>query len=206
MPLSLSQTEQHIIDVATEIFLRRGKDGARMQEIADRAGINKALLHYYFRSKERLYQQVFAIQVRSFLEEFLGAISDEGDFHLLINRFVESYLDALSHRPEIIRFILWEISRGGDLFSSVAREVLGEHGHDSLPLLDQVSAAIQSGQIRPADPVQVVISMISLCVYPYIARPIIEKILPGLQIDSDDFLQQRKEEVKTLLRKGLAPE
>ncbi len=58
-----SETEKKIINAATAVFMEKGKDGARMQEIADKAGINKALLHYYFRSKEKLFTNVFNLEI-----------------------------------------------------------------------------------------------------------------------------------------------
>ncbi|MCB0293033.1 MAG: helix-turn-helix transcriptional regulator, partial [Calditrichaeota bacterium] len=64
-----SETERKIVEAASTVFLEKGKTGARMQAIADRAGINKALLHYYFRSKDRLYQEVFERQVETFVGE-----------------------------------------------------------------------------------------------------------------------------------------
>ena len=53
------QTEEKIFDAATDVFVEKGMDGARMQDIANHAGINKALLHYYFRTKDQLFNAVF---------------------------------------------------------------------------------------------------------------------------------------------------
>ena len=82
------KTEEKIIEAATKIFLEKGKDGARMQEIADRAGINKALLHYYFRSKEKLYQEVFSNELKHFFTSILGTIKERQDFKEFIQTFI----------------------------------------------------------------------------------------------------------------------
>ncbi len=206
MTEKLSDAEQKIISVATRVFLQKGKDGARMQEIADQAGINKALLHYYFRNKDRLYRQVFRTQVRTFFQELLGAVPETDDVKVLLERFVESYIDALARHPEIVRFVLWEIQKGGELFSETAREVFREQGFSRFPFVEKIQAAIRAGQIRAADPLHLVISVIGLCVYPFIAQPIVEKMLPEIKVNSSKFLAQRKREVCALLWSGIAPE
>ncbi len=75
-PDAYSDTERQIFDAALQVFARKGKDGARMQAIADRADINKAMLHYYFRSKDKLYEQVFAFTMRRFMASFGASLRE----------------------------------------------------------------------------------------------------------------------------------
>ena len=88
----ISQTEKKIIAAATDIFLKKGKDGARMQEIADHAGINKALLHYYFRSKDRLFEEVFKNEIKTIVTSIIDAISETENFYDFLTQFVHTYL------------------------------------------------------------------------------------------------------------------
>jgi TetR/AcrR family transcriptional regulator len=66
-PNSYSETERKILQAAREVFQRKGLYGARMQEIADAAGINKALLHYYFRNKDKLFDAIFSDVFQNFI-------------------------------------------------------------------------------------------------------------------------------------------
>ena len=87
-----SETEQKILLAASEVFLKKGRDGARMQEIADAAGINKALLHYYFRSKERLFRLVFRQELIDMLTNIFGIISTTDSFEVFLKKFISEYL------------------------------------------------------------------------------------------------------------------
>ena len=106
-----SDTEQKILQAATEIFLEKGHDGARMQVIADKAGINKALLHYYFRSKDKLFRTVFKKELQSMLASIFNLISPEDNFEEFLNKFIYGYLENISSRKHIMSFILWELDK-----------------------------------------------------------------------------------------------
>jgi TetR/AcrR family transcriptional regulator len=204
--MTFSEPEIKIINAATEIFLQKGKDGARMQEIADRAGINKALLHYYFRSKDRLYEKVFETIVDSFFERILDAILETEDAEKFIGGFVEKYIDTLAERPEVIRFIVWEIGQGGGNFSKVVQTVFTRRGFSEIPFPKKIQQAIDKGDIRPLDPVHLTLSLIGMCLYPFLAGAIIEKTFPGIEVCSAVFIRQRKEEILNLIWRGIKPE
>jgi TetR/AcrR family transcriptional regulator len=204
--MTLSDPEIKIINAATEIFLQKGKDGARMQEIADKAGINKALLHYYFRSKDRLYDRVFETLVESFFERILDAILETEDAEQFIKGFVEKYVDALAERPELIRFIAWEIGQGASNFSKIAHTVFTRRGFSEIPFPQKIQQAINKGDIRPLDPVHLMLSLIGMCLYPFLASVIVEKIFPGVEVSSAAFIKHRKEEILNLIWQGIRPE
>lgn len=202
----ISEAEEKIIQAATEVFLQKGKDGARMQEIADRAGINKALLHYYFRSKDRLYDRAFEILVESFFERTFDAILETEDTEQFIRGFVEKYVDALAEQPEVIRFIVWEIGQGGGNFSKVVQAVFTRRGFSEFPLLPKIEQAIKKGDIRQLDPVHLMLSLIGMCLYPFLASVIVEKISPGVEVSSAAFIKLRKEAILNLVWQGIKPE
>ena len=95
-----TETEAKIIQAATEVFLEKGKDGARMQEIAQKANINKALLHYYFRSKDKLYETVFRERVFRFLDELFSSVPQTDDIKTVLKEFTVNYIDLISAHPE----------------------------------------------------------------------------------------------------------
>lgn len=200
-----TETEAKIIQAATEVFLEKGKDGARMQEIAAIANINKAMLHYYFRSKEKLYEKVFREKVFKFLDELFSSVPKTDDIKTVLREFTANYLDLISAHPELIRFILWEIRQGGQYMRDALKDISDKHGFTKFPFLEKVQNAIHAGTIRPLDPLHLIISVIGMCIYPFIAQPLLESAIPGINISSAVFLQKRKEEVFNLIWKGIQP-
>lgn len=198
-------TEIKIIEAATEIFLQKGKDGARLQEIADKAGINKAMLHYYFRSKDRLYQQVFATQISRFFTSFIDAIPETEDIREFLEYFVENYVRYISANEGLVRFVIWEIQSGARAMPRHIRNLFKSKGYNKPLFLDIIQKAIDGGKIRPLDPVNFVINLLALCAYPFIARPILEKVFTGLKISSEAFIQQRKSEILNMIWEGIKP-
>ena len=201
-----TDTEKKILAAASEIFLNKGKDGARMQEIADYAGINKALLHYYFRSKERLFQEVFKNEVMTLLNNILDAISDTEDFHDFLTQFVRAYLQNITPRRALMRFVFWEIDNTKEFLAGYFWETFKDHGFSENPLVLHVKRAVAEKQIRPVDPVHFVLSVLGACVFPFMAAPIIGNILrKEIEITDPDFQTTREQEIVNLLWNGLKP-
>src|SRR5215216_5790162 len=99
-------TEAKILDAAHAVFIRRGTAGARMQEIADEAGVNKALLHYYFRSKSRLADAVFHRVVGAMFARLAEAAGSDAELEEKVRRIIDIYLDQLSKTPYVPAYVL----------------------------------------------------------------------------------------------------
>jgi len=202
------ETEQKIMQAAREVFLEKGKDGARMQEIADRAGINKALLHYYFRSKERLFSQVLLIEIKSMFSTLFASISNEpeSDFHKFLEKFISTYLTLISPRRNLLRFILWESEKTKIEFARQIMEESKNKGFKENPLIDFTRLAINHKQIRDVDAVNFILSLIGMCIFPVIAAPVIEKMFHHLKINNSAFLNKRSSAILDLLWNGIGLE
>jgi TetR/AcrR family transcriptional regulator len=201
---TLGDTEQKILNAATEIFLQKGKDGARMQEIADRAGINKALLHYYFRSKDRLFHEVFKNEVKTILNNILDAVSETEDFYNFLNQFVRTYLKFITPRRELMRFVLWEIDKSKETIGAYFWEVFNQHGYAENPLIGKIKHAIDEGQIKPVDPSHLMLSILGMCIFPFMAAPLVENILRyEIDLENPAFLKKREEGIVDLIWHGL---
>jgi len=107
----IGQTQSKIFEAATEVFEEKGYTGARMQEIADRAGINKALLHYYFRTKDQLFMAVFHVLLKKMFEKILSIFMEEATFKEKMRRFLDEHIEFLIRNPKLPIFLLNEISR-----------------------------------------------------------------------------------------------
>src|SRR5882757_9143191 len=103
-------TEQRILDAAHAVFVRRGTAGARMQEIAAEAGVNQALLHYYFRSKEQLAQAAFARAASQLMPAVIAVMASDGELEDKVARVVAVELDHLSRVPSLRGYISGEVT------------------------------------------------------------------------------------------------
>jgi AcrR family transcriptional regulator len=198
-----TDTEQKILRAATEIFLEKGHDGARMQEIADKAGINKSLLHYYFRSKQKLFRTIFKTELQSMLASIFGLLSPTDNFEEFLEKFISGYLKNVSSRKHIMRFILWELDKSPEEVASWFFEVFEDGGFPGNPILLRVKKAIKNGEIRPVDPKNFVLSLMGMCVFPFVAEPMLKHLLPGFNTDAKDFIRNRTKAVIDLIYSDL---
>lgn len=189
----LNPTQERILQSAREIFMTRGLEGARMQHIADHAGINKALLHYYFRNKETLFGAVFTQTVRQLLPALTEVFLSDRPLLEKIPEFFKIHIGFIQANPLIPQFILSEISRNPEMILN------GFKAFKQNGILEKfagdVEASIRKGEIKPVDPVQLILNLISLSVFPFIAKPIIIKILDMDESKYQQMLEDRKNEV-----------
>jgi AcrR family transcriptional regulator len=195
----ITDTEQKILRAASEIFLEKGHDGARMQEIADKAGINKALLHYYFRSKQKLFRTIFRKELQTMLVSIFSLISPADNFKEFLKKFIPGYLENVSSRKNIMRFILWELDKSPKEVAEWFLEVFQDRGFPGNPILLRVEKAIKDGEIRPVDPTNFVLSLLGMCVFPFVAEPMLKYLLPGFSTDAPNFLKNRTEAIIDLI-------
>jgi AcrR family transcriptional regulator len=198
-----TDTEQKILQAAREVFLEKGHDGARMQEIADSAGINKALLHYYFRSKQKLFRTIFKRELQSMLGSIFGLISPSDDFEQFLEKFISGYLENVSSRKNIMRFILWEIDKSPKEVASWFIEVFDDGGFPGNPIVLRIEKAIKDGEMKPVDPTNFVLSLLGMCIFPVVAEPMLKHLLPGFNIDAKDFLTNRTKAIVDLIYSDL---
>lgn len=169
------ETQTTIIDAARKIFTQKGLEGARMQEIADEAGINKALVHYYYRSKDKLFEQVFISAFKELAEPLAKFLADDSDLFQKIRNISRHYHTSLAKHPLLPNFILNEVNRNPDrVYGMLVEKGIKEGGQKTMM---QILGAVNSGEIRMIDPRELVLNIISLCVFPFSARHIISKML-----------------------------
>ena len=195
-------TEDRIIAAAKDVFLEKGMSGARMQDIADRAGINKALLHYYFRSKEKLFLIIFRESVQSFLPQIQNLFATAPDLATWIRGFVTTYMSMMSRQPYLAPFIIHEINQN----PQAMWEVLSRHDSAPFPIqsfCDLVDQEIEMGKIRRIDPFQLWTHLMGLCLFPFLSRPLMKIVFSYDDSQFDEFLTRRQEEVILLLYSSL---
>jgi len=186
-------TEALIFEAAKKVFGMKGLHGARMQEIADEAGINKALLHYYFRTKEKLFEAVFKDIFQSFFPKAMEIMaSPVSSFNEKIEKFVDVYISLLQENPYIPGFMLHQLSTGG---TEEVVSLFKDSGIKPEVFFHQVEKEIEKETISPVHPIHLVVNMISMCIFPFIARPILSGFLMQDPRTYDQFLEERKKEI-----------
>ncbi len=185
--------EQRIREAARRVFTQKGFAGARMQEIADEAGINKALVHYYYRSKEKLFEEIFKEAFSTMLPAMAHVFLGPGTLPQKISLFVEKYLTLVNAHPYIPVFVLSELHRNPDTF--FARFIPAELKQGMKGILVLFQHSIDSGEIYPVDPRHLMMNVMSLCVFPFVARPMFQRML---DIDNESYQTLLKERIQVV--------
>ena len=148
-----SKTEEQILDAAYKVILRRGKAGTRMQEIADEAGVNKALLHYYFRSKDKIYASVVRKVVCEFLGTLLRSIDFDSPVEELIKNFIHGHIAAIQKNQILFQFFFSEIWLNSEEVIPVFKELISD-SRGTIPEIfsARINKGIYEKEIRPVDP------------------------------------------------------
>ena len=202
-------TEEHILNTAHEVFLQKGLDGTRMQEIADEAGINKSLLHYYYRSKQKLFEKVFAKAFKNFFPIIQANITSDASLFEKIEIIVDIYYDLLQKNPYIPAFVIHEINRNSlnvvELFKTIFHENEWEFDLMLNELNKQIQREAEIGKIIAIDSRQLIVNILSLCIFPFVAKPIIK----GILLENDDlkykeFMEQRKSAISQFIIKAIS--
>ncbi|MHB1148262.1 MAG: TetR/AcrR family transcriptional regulator [Lutibacter sp.] len=190
-----STPENNILNAAKEIFQKKGMAAARMQEIADEAGINKAMLHYYYRSKQLLFEAVFKsafLTLSPQLNEIINA--DNGLFDKIRN-FTHNYISFIVKHPYLPNFIIQELNRNPEFVKKLFS--------DKLPNIEklrkQIENDVNEGLIKPIKAEQLFINILALNVFPFVGAPLIKGFL---NLNDEDFIKlmhQRKTEVSDFI-------
>jgi TetR/AcrR family transcriptional regulator len=186
-------SEKLILNAAKEVFLEKGFDGARMQEIADKAGINKALLHYYFRSKDKLFDAIFSEAFEQFLPKVAEIIMTDKPFLEKLDFFIDTYIDMLFRNPHLPVFVMHEISRNPERLISLFKS----SGLKPEYLGNLIQKEVDAGIIEAVSPVHLIVNILGMCIFPFMGRPIIQGIIFNNDAEGyEQFLLERKEEIK----------
>jgi len=199
-----NETENSIFEAALDVFSRKGKHGARMQEIADTAGINKAMLHYYFRSKDLLYESVLGHVAHHFFSALEDAMSRPGPFTDVLGQMVGVYLDMHAANPAVARLWIQENLNG----APVAERILKQRNQSGAPgphrLMRRIEQAVDAGEIKPTEPIQLMITVLGMTVMSFISQPTMKTLDPAAMADQAAFLKRRKKHIVEVLTHGLA--
>lgn len=185
-------TQQKIFKAASDVFEEKGFAAARMQEIADRAGINKALLHYYFRTKEQLFRAVFQVLLEKMFEKILSVFMMDVPFEEKIRIYFDEHISILLKNPNLPSFLLSEISREPQLMEGVKRIIDYNKVRDAI--VKRHARELKSYGIKKNDIPQLMTTIISMAIFPFVARDVIKVMMREIEGIKNFglFMQSRK--------------
>jgi len=198
----MQKTREKVIESAKTAFIEKGFEGARMQEIADMADINKGLLHYYFKSKENLFHAVVSEVVEKVVPEINILFNDQSPLTSKITNFVDFYIDILSQNPYLPAFVLSEMNMKGRNFIA---EILNKYKINPLKLTFQIEKEIREGKIREIHPFNLLLNILSMCIFPFVARPILQEVTGLTEEDYLKLMKLRKKEVSEFIIRAIKP-
>lgn len=193
-------TEKLIKETAKEVFFAEGKFHATTQEIATQARVNRALIHYYFRTREQLFELVLQDALDSFAARLVDVITSADPFKVKVSTFIEMFTEATVKYPYLDVFIVTEINRNENPKFKILSPQLESQMKEQF--VDDLNKEIEKGTIDPITPSQFIVNLLSLCSYPLIAKPIIANMFNLKQREYKAFLKERHEVILKLIFKA----
>lgn len=198
-------TENIILEIARKHFVQKGFAATRMQEIADEAGINKAMLHYYFRSKDKLYQKIIEQTLDMMLPRFAKSLGSEGTFSEKLERVVETYITTLMEHPEIPFFIMSEISQKRERFLE-ALKTRASFFPAVQSFLGTMMEDMAAGKIKQIPPIHLFLNIMGMTIFPFMAKPIFCTMMEVSEADFKKLMEERKTVILSFVNKALVVE
>jgi len=185
-------TKQKILESALAELKTKGRSGARLQSIADHCGVNKAMIHYYFNTKKELCDKVFEDACNKLAGDLLTVLEADMPLFEKIEAFSKQAIEQFDEQSELLDFIIHELNINES--SEAAEEILFQLAEFDRSILDkQLQEAASNYEIARVESRQLLATIISLCLFPYLGKPFFKSIL---QMDEEayfSFLKKRKE-------------
>jgi len=184
-------TEEKIFEAATEVFEEKGFSAARMQDISQKAGINKALLHYYYRTKEQLFNAVFEMLAKKLFNRFSPIFEENLSLDEKIKYFLREHISFLQKNPRLPSFILYEINQNPERIKRLIDNLALVSSMQKL--MEMHKAELKEYDIDEKNLPQVMTSIVSLSVFPFAAKGILSSIFDKLGYDFNTYIEERKD-------------
>ena len=192
--------EEKILSAARVVFENKGMSGARMQEIADEAKINKSLLHYYYRSKQLLFEAVFKKAFNKLAPQINIVLNSDQSICDKIINFSNNYTSFMLKHPYLPNFILQELNRN----PGFVKELISVDNFPNIKNFKmQIEKAVSDGKIRPIEAEQLFINILALNIFPFISAPLIKGFINASDKEYNTILEKRKTEIADFIIKSI---
>lgn len=187
---SVNDTEALIKQAAKKVFLQKGLAGARLQEIADAAGIGRTALHYYFRSKEKLFNVVFT-EAFSEMHKRMEALEHSNlPIRDMMKGFVRNYFETAVQEPEVDIFLINEFNHNPEVMAKIFMK--DDSSKKSSKFIKDIGKAVERGELK-GDAQQIFLTLISMCIHPFAARRMFQTLLKLSDKEFNAMMEERKE-------------
>jgi AcrR family transcriptional regulator len=192
-----TDVEQLIKDTAKRIFFVEGKLHATTQDIADAAGINRASIHYYYRSRKHLFDKVFEEAMEEFHKKLTGVIDqDDLPFRELIGNVIDFLLKKSMEHPFLELFLVAELNANPDLKAAIIPE---RASNRKKRLKEDIAREVAAGRMKPIETEHFIVNLMSLCSFPFLAKPIVKNAIELSEEAYRKFMGERKEIILKLI-------
>lgn len=202
-PPAERDTEQRIFEAARKVFVERGPTRARMQDIAEEAGITSSLLHYYFRTRDQLFEQVFEKEVLRMIPRGRELIESDRPLEEKLRRFSEMLIRFHGENPNLAIFIASESHYASGRLEKIKEAMRQVDLSTVQAQLDRRAGAEDEAPLRAED---LMTNVLALSVFPFIARPLLQAVLGLDEGDFDAFVARRERSVPAFLADTLPDE
>ena len=199
-----TSTEDRILEAARTVFVRRGTHAASLKEIAQEADVNQALLHYHFNDKKTLADTVFEDVASDFIPQIQMEFVGEQPVEEKVETIVQKYIDLIRKNPYLPSYIVGELNQNPEEMKERIRS-MGLAPFDLDVLDEQLREHAEAGTLRRMSAEQFVVNILSLCIFPFIARPLIETMFNMDDDRFEQFIDERREEIPTFVLGALQP-
>jgi len=150
-----------------------------MQAIADKARVNKALIHYYFRNKDGLYEAVLKGIVGHVWEELesnFAQLENQADVRTVVRTLVSTYIRTLKSSPGFPQLFLRELADGGEIIPRIVQGFVERFGETAYRIVASLKAGVQRGALRPIDPAHIIMNVMGMCAASFILKPVFQSV------------------------------
>lgn len=203
METTTTETERLILEAAIKEFSLKGFDGARTSAIAAEAGVTHAMLHYYFRTKEKLFQRIFHDKMKDIMDMLTGQIVvAEGTIKERITKGIELHFDFLKANSTLPIFMVSTINGRPELYKELIAELMATFPKRIAPIQREFDKAADAGEIAHIEVTKLFGDIAALNVFPFIATSLFMAITGYGPDQREDFLEARKREtIDTILKR-----
>ncbi len=201
-------TEARILAAARVVFTRAGTAGARMQDIAREAGVNQALLHYYFRSKQQLADRVLRDAATAIFSALPKVVRPDAPLEEMLRAFVSTYIDTMRKTPFLPAYLAAEAHHSPERVVAIVESITGTNPNREAPRLMQqvqmmIDARVAKGEMRPIAAQQLMINLMALLAFPFVARAVLSGVYAMDDATFERFLDERREELPRFILNGI---
>jgi TetR/AcrR family transcriptional regulator len=199
-----TDARNRILDAARQEFAQNGFGGARVEKIASKAAINKAMIFYYFQTKEKLYKEIIGLAFSQLMPQVQKALLNSADPEHFLDKIPRIYIEFFKNNPFLLKIVAHGLLQNPEAISSLIHDLMNMAPVSPQKLIQEIIRKwYEQGQISEPDPVHFVLNVIPLCLFSILGKPMVEAILDKKIVDNDEFLETRIHSISNLLKKGM---